>query len=108
MEFQEKAFQIITEICTEKFSSSEYKNPMDIALEIMKHPEFPMHDYSHHYLVPAVLLTAFRKKEEISSEHFNEDLQTIKKRSQSVLPAYCGTHGACGCIRRVKLNTLTA
>ena len=96
MEFQEKAFQIITEICTEKFSSSEYKNPMDIALEIMKHPEFPMHDYSHHYLVPAVLLTAFRKKVPVSSDNFTEELETIKKRSQSVLPAYCGTHGACG------------
>lgn len=96
MESQEKAFQIIAEICIGNFSSSEYKNPTEIASEIMKHPEFPMHDYSHHYLVPAVLLTAFRKKEAVGTEHFNEDLQTIKKRAQSVLPAYCGTHGACG------------
>lgn len=96
MASEEKAFQIITEICTENFNSSEYNDPMEIAFDIMKHPDFPMHDYSHHYLVPAVLLTAFRKKEAVNSEHFTEELQTIKKRSQSVLPAYCGTHGACG------------
>lgn len=58
---KKKAFEIITEICTENFNSSEYKNPVEIAFEMMKHPDFPMHDYSH-YLVPAVLLTAFRKK----------------------------------------------
>ena len=96
MASEEKAFEIITEICTENFNSSEYKNPVEIAFEMMEHPDFPMHDYSHHYLVPAVLLTAFRKKEAVSSEHFTEELQTIKKRAQSVLPAYCGTHGACG------------
>mgnify|MGYP000868647222 CR=1 FL=1 len=93
---EEKAFEIITEICTENFNSSGYKSPMEIASEIMKHPEFPMHDYSHHCLVPAVLLTAFRKKVPVSSDNFTEELETIKKRSQSVLPAYCGTHGACG------------
>lgn len=96
MASEEKAFQIITEICIGNFNSSEYKNPVEIAFEMMKHPDFPMHDYSHHYLVPAVLLTAFRKKGAVSSEHFTEELQTIKKRAQSVLPAYCGTHGTCG------------
>ena len=96
MASEEKAFQIITEICIGNFNSSEYKNPVEIAFEMMKHPDFPMHDYSHHYLVPAVLLTAFRKKRAVSSEHFTEELQTIKKRAQSVLPAYCGTHGTCG------------
>jgi hypothetical protein len=96
MTSEEKAFEIITEICMGNYSSFEYKNPMGIAFEIMKHHQFPMHDYSHHYLVPAVLLTAFRKKEPVGSDSFTEELETIKKRSHSVLPAYCGSHGACG------------
>ncbi len=32
MASEEKAFEIITEICTENFNSSEYKNPVEIRI----------------------------------------------------------------------------
>lgn len=96
MAIEEKAFEIITEICTQNYKSEEYKCPMDIAFQIMEHPQFPMHDYSHHYLVPAVILTALRKKIDAEGSQFSEELETVKKRSLDVLPAFCGTHGTCG------------
>ena len=96
MASEEKAFEIITEICTKNFDSQGYKCPMDIALDIMQHPEFPMHNYAHHYLVPAVLLTALQKKRSAEGSKFSEELEIVKKRAQEVLPAFCGTHGTCG------------
>lgn len=96
MALEEKAFEIITEICIQNFDSQEYKCSMDIALEIMEHPQFPMHDYSHHYLVPAAILTSFRKKQRGAVGQFKEELGTIKKRAKKILPAFCGLYGSCG------------
>lgn len=96
MDNEEKTFEIITEICTKNYKSEGYKCPVDIAFEIMEHPQFPMHDYVHHYLVPAVILTALRKKISADGSKFSEELETVKKRAQDVLPAFCGTHGTCG------------
>lgn len=96
MDMEEKAFEIITETCMNSFESETYKNPVDLALDIMRHPEFPMHNYAHHYLVPAVLLTALRKKRSAEDILFEEELEKAKKRAKEVRPAFCGTHGACG------------
>lgn len=85
------ALKIITNYCLKSTSTS----PLQMALDLMKHPSVNMHGPEHHYLVPAVLTTAFlnkNNKQEILEKLLNE----AQKRSKNVLGGFCGFYGACG------------
>lgn len=51
-------YAYITEECLGVFRMDKPIVPAKLAVQIMKHPEFPMHYPYHHYLVSAVMLTA--------------------------------------------------
>lgn len=70
------------------------KNPLEIAIELMKSPAINMHGPEHHVLVGAALLTAYRNSGgdiDVSSA-----LQELVKRGKNVPGGICGFWGSCG------------
>jgi hypothetical protein len=70
-------------------------DPVYIANEIMKHPSVSMHGPEHHFLVPAVLLTAFHNKKG-TREQLEPQFEQAYERSKHVLGGFCGFYGTCG------------
>ncbi len=85
------AIQLIERYC----NSSDLNDPMEMAVFLMKNPIISMHGPEHHYLVPAVLLTAYFNKDK--QDHIKKHkLAIARKRAETVPGGYCGTHGTCG------------
>ncbi|MGL5756545.1 MAG: DUF5714 domain-containing protein [Paraclostridium sp.] len=85
------AYTIITDYCIKSNSI----NPLEIAMDLMKHPSVKMHGPEHHYLVPAVLITAYLNKRG-NQENLKGFLKESQKRAENVLGGFCGFYGACG------------
>lgn len=85
------AFELVEEFCI----NTTLKNPVDIALILMRNGKIKMHGPEHHFLVPAVLLSAYYNIK-------NDDIQKIEKikkakeRAKNILGGFCGFYGACG------------
>lgn len=85
------AFTTITNYCL----NSNSINPLQMAVDLMNHPSINMHGPEHHYLVPAVLSTAYLNKTH-STDRLENILLEGQKRSRNVLGGFCGFYGACG------------
>lgn len=85
------ANELIEKVCIQ----SESTQPVELAVELMKSPTIKMHGPEHHYLVPAVLLTAFYNKRNQPEEKIKK-LRVARKRAENVLGGFCGFYGACG------------
>jgi len=85
----EDKYKIITDIAL----STKSKNPMNIAIEMMKNDLINMHGPEHHYLVVAALLAAYSNCTDIDLEKM---LGEAAKRAQNVPGAICGLWGSCG------------
>ena len=83
------AYNIITNYCL----NTDSINPMEIVLDLMKHPSINMHGPEHHYLVPAALITAYSNK---IDGNLRPLLNECQKRSKNILGGFCGYYGACG------------
>lgn len=84
-------FTIINRYCT----NSKTINPVLLATTIMKHPKIKMHGPEHHFLVPAVLISAYYNK--IGSPNLiPEKLEKAKERSMKIPGGFCGFCGNCG------------
>lgn len=55
-----------------------------------------MHCPEHHYLVPAVLLSVYRRIKKDNKALLEKDLITAKERAKNLLGGFCGWYGACG------------
>ena len=55
-----------------------------------------MHGPEHHFLVPAVLLTAYYNTLRISENRRREGLKKARERAEKVLGGFCGFYGDCG------------
>ncbi len=86
----------ITAKCLEAFQAEQPISVTELSNEIMDMPDNIIHNPSHHYLVPAVLLTAYHQAIGSSEEELAKDLREAFKRSDIVPGAVCGTHGCCG------------
>lgn len=85
------AQQIIEKTC----NSSQTINPIELAFSLMSHPSVKMHGPEHHFLVPAVLITAYYNK--IGKPQLKaEKLEIAKKRASKILGGFCGFYGNCG------------
>jgi hypothetical protein len=84
------ALDLIEQTCI----ASNETNPLRLADDLMRNPAVNMHGPEHHFLVPAVLITAY------CSVHGNhgkvEWLAVARKRSEDVKGGFCGFHGTCG------------
>ncbi len=75
--------------------NSKLEDPLEMALILMRNPHVKMHGPEHHFLVPAVLLTAYyNKKGEF--EEKKKKIVEASRRAKNVLGGYCGFWGACG------------
>jgi len=70
-------------------------DPIQLAIRLMRHPSVAMHGPEHHFLVPAVLLTAYFNLKN-GKDKKKEKLQEARRRAQTVVGGSCGFHGACG------------
>ena len=89
-------FQVIYDECIKYFDNSSEDDPVEMATQIMKIQNFPMHSPHHHFLVPAVLLTAAALNTGMEKQVFVDKLLLIQKRAKTVPGAICGEFGACG------------
>ncbi|MFP4472061.1 MAG: DUF5714 domain-containing protein [Bacteroidales bacterium] len=84
-----------TELIRDHCARSEETDAMALADVLMKSPGFEIHAPYHHYLVPAVLLTAYynrRDERKMKIARLNQALD----RAEKVPGGFCGTHGDCG------------
>lgn len=92
----EPFYPLVTEICLEVFDDGEPVDLLALMERLMAIEELPMHCPVHHYMVPAVLLTACRKLQGHGRDMFERDIQTALERAKNVLPGFCGYYGTCG------------
>ena len=75
--------------------TTQEKNPMNMALELMNRSNINMHGPEHHFLVPAVLITSYYNN--IGKPELKEEkLLLAKERARKVPGGICGTYGNCG------------
>ena len=74
---------------------SESANPLKMALDLMKHPAVKMHGPEHHFLVPAVLLSAYYNMQGNADVKLHKLAET-EKRDMQILGGFCGFYGNCG------------
>lgn len=89
-------FAAIREKCLGFFHEEEERTVWDWAMECMDLEGLPMHCPPHHFLVPAVLLTACARLEGQSEEKLSKMLKEADKRAKKVLGGFCGYYGSCG------------
>jgi len=85
------AFDLIEIVCNQSLAL----NPKELSSQLMKSPKLKMHGPEHHYLVPAVLLTAYYNRIQQSDVKFKA-LKLAKERASKVPGGFCGSHGNCG------------
>ncbi len=88
---QSDAYDYIERYCL----NSNETDPGVLINSMMKSPMIKMHGPEHHFMVPAVLLTAYYNK---TNQHkiLHEKLKTARKRSSVILGGFCGFYGSCG------------
>ena len=69
-------------------------NPIEMATDIMHSEKIKMHGPEHHFLVPAVLISAYCNTIHDNSKPAKIDM--ARKRAEKILGGFCGTHGNCG------------
>ena len=74
--------------------SSELKDPIEMALILMRNPKIKMHGPEHHFLVPAVLLASYYNMKN-DPEKKAEKIKEAEKRAKNLLGGFCGYYGAC-------------
>ena len=75
--------------------ASNAKNPIEQAITLMRDPRIKMHGPEHHFLVPAVLLSAYYNVTG-ETDKKEEKINLAQKRAISVLGGFCGYQGDCG------------
>lgn len=80
----------------ERFTiGSGSKDPLRMAITLMKSPHVKMHGPEHHFLVPAVLLSAFYNVKAEPAEK-EAKIKKARQRAEKVLGGFCGFYGNCG------------
>jgi hypothetical protein len=86
-----KGNDLIEVFCT----TTEMIDPIQMAVTLMKHPEIKMHGPEHHFLVPAVLLSAYCNATG-SRDKLQDKIKKARQRADHVLGGFCGFYGDCG------------
>jgi hypothetical protein len=88
---EKEGFDYIETFC----SNSTGLDPVELANSIMSNPGIKLHGPEHHFLVPAVLLTAYYNKTG-NPELIKKKLEIAKERAKNILGGFCGLYGNCG------------
>lgn len=76
-------------------AASAERDPIGLAVRLMRHPALKLHGPEHHLLVPAVLLSAYLEARGERGRKA-EVLREARRRSDPVAGGFCGLQGACG------------
>jgi hypothetical protein len=87
----EPAKDVIEKVC----AATDEKDPMALALRLLRHPALKLHGPEHHFLVPAVLLAAYSNAKGEAARRA-ERVAEARKRSEPILGGFCGLQGVCG------------
>ena len=82
------------DILREVLSKTKSTDPSEILELVMSHPAVPMHGPEHHFLVPAVLISAYCNL--LKDPYKKTKIEIAKQRAEKVPGGFCGTHGNCG------------
>lgn len=74
---------------------SDSTEPVKLANSLMNAPSVAMHGPEHHFLVPAVLITAYYNQK-TDPETKRRKIKIARQRAENVLGGFCGFYGACG------------
>lgn len=85
------ANELIEKVCIQSTSTK----PLEVATSLMKAPAISMHGPEHHFLVPAVLLSAYYNQKGDAAEK-EKKIRIARGRAANVLGGFCGFYGACG------------
>lgn len=85
------ALELIESYCTH----SHQLSPLRQASQLMQNPAVKMHGPEHHFLVPAVLISAFCNSRSQQARKA-ELLALARQRAADVKGGFCGFHGTCG------------
>ena len=86
------ANDLIQRICVTSRSTS----PLELASQLMHSPLVKMHGPEHHFLVPAVLLSAWSNLLGVPEEDKKRKIETARRRAEDVKGGACGFLGSCG------------
>ena len=86
-----KAYDFIENFCNKQNSNNVFK----LTEQILKHPSIHMHGPEHHFLVPAVLITAYYNHIG-QPQDIKAKLSIARKRAKQILGGFCGFYGSCG------------
>ncbi len=75
-------------------ASTTATDALEMAVTLMNHPAVNMHGPEHHFLVPAVLLTAYYNR--LGGEEKIVKIQQARKRAENIKGGFCGFYGNCG------------
>lgn len=90
------ASRFITQECLRAYALRGPICVSDLLFSLLESPYLPMHCPQHHYLIPAVMLTATGRIQDKPLEKLRDDLTEAMMRAKNVLPAFCGLYGSCG------------
>ena len=74
--------------------NTDKKDPLEMAIELMKNKNINMHGPEHHFLVPAVLITCYYNINEVELKE--KKLNLVKERATKIPGGICGSYGSCG------------
>lgn len=85
------ADDLIEEYCM----NTDLKDPLTIAVVLMRNPAIKMHGPEHHFLVPAVLLAGYYNVKKEPKEK-SDRIAKARQRAEMVKGGFCGFLGDCG------------
>lgn len=75
---------------------SSTRDPLGLAVSLMKDARVKMHGPEHHFLVPAVLWTTYANTAGVDRDAKTRRLVQAKQRAETVVGGSCGFNGNCG------------
>ena len=75
---------------------TDMTDPITMAVILMRNPEIKMHGPEHHFLVPAVLLSAYCNLSGFAGDEKKDKIRKARQRAENVLGGFCGFYGDCG------------
>ncbi len=86
------AFELIKNVCL----ASQLKDPLRLAISLMKMENIKMHGPEHHALVPCTLVCAYANTLNLEKDEKERMLEEAAKRGSVIPGGFCGFDGACG------------
>lgn len=92
----DEATRYITDQSLYSYQGKDFVRPTDLAMRLFEFPGLKMHCPQHHYLIPAVMLTAAYKAQGRPISALHDSLIEAMMRAKNLLPGFCGLYGNCG------------